>query len=777
MADRKAISTTAEQVRNAFEVEWKREMNQYMNEVFAVNVALPGEGPLVSEIYTDAQRILQVAQKRGHRVGPAMSLSTGWDFQLAEHRERALKWIRKHKPYVVVLAFPCSFWSPLQALNGPKDYDAAFEKAFTLLQFALDVAEEQVKAGLRYILENPAGSRAWKLDAVRAWLQRMKAMMVVKFDQCRYNLRGSTGELHMKPTFFATSAQAVVSEFLDKRCRRDHVHEQVIGGSRVTGPAGRYSSELAGAIVRALENQLEWELRRGGSMSAHDVLALEDGDDVVHEDDVQADHGELVQYGIDDSGSDVDVGVEDETKVEVSSKTMQAIKRLHEATGHRSTKRLARALVITGAPIAAVLAAKRLKCSVCDERRRAKPRRPMSVPMPKDVNDQVHIDLLVAEDIAETRYFIVHMTDFASRYQMAGVLQSKASSEVIDFMKQHWLPLLGPPRVLVCDHGREFTSHEFEAFLASQGIYAFFTGIGAPWQNGIAERSGGSLRAILSAIVVSHSVTGMREMKNALGESVQAYNMDINDSGFSPLQMVTGRQPRMQGDVLGGIQQRLAEHSLVMARSLAMRETARLAMIRLRFSRGLQKAEISRSRSTTVTDTPQPGEIIYFYREQKYRGRQARRVLDLKPLLLAVEGSTNAFVSFRGQLHKCALEHIRRASSLEQISSGAWGDAIREIVEAALNEQGGAAVPAVKDQVPKDVVVQSSGGNVAIPAIEVDRFASRCSSRVGVGSSCGGSSAVECWIRRNLFIALQFKEVVFSWSSRSRRSSSWHTNG
>lgn len=521
VADRKAISTTAEQVRTAFEVEWKQDMNRYMNEVFAVNVALPGESPFVSEIYTDAQRILQVAQKRGHRVGPAMSLSTGWDFQLAEHRERALKWIRKHKPYVVVLAFPCSFWSPLQALNGPKDYDAAFERAFTLLQFALDVAEEQVKAGRRYILENPAGSRAWKLDAVRAWLQRMKSM-VVKFDQCRYNLRGSTGELHMKPTFFATSAQAVVSEFLDKRCRRDHVHEQVIGGSRVTGPAGRYSSELAGAIVRALENQLEWELRRGGSMSAHDVLALEDGDDVVHEDDVQADHGELVQYGIDDSGSDVDVNVEDESKVEVSSKTMQAIKRLHEATGHRSTKRLARALVITGAPIAAILAAKRLKCSVCDERRRAKPRRPMSVPMPKDVNDQVHIDLLVAEDIAETRYFIVHMTDFASRYQMAGVLQSKASSEVIDFMKQHWLPLLGPPRVLVCDHGREFTSHEFEAFLASQGIYAFFTGIGAPWQNGIAERSGGSLRAILSAIVVSHSVTGMREMKNALGESVQA---------------------------------------------------------------------------------------------------------------------------------------------------------------------------------------------------------------------------------------------------------------
>ena len=719
VADRKAVSTTAEQVRAAFEVEWKDEMKGFMNEIFAVNLALPGRSPFLSEIYTDAQRIVKVAKKRGHNVGPAMSLSTGWDFQLASHREEALKWIRKHKPYVVALAFPCSFWSPLQALNGPKDYDAAFEKAFTLLQFALDVAEEQAKAGRHYVLENPAGSRAWKIQVVKDWLQKMKTMMV-KFDQCRYNLRGHTGELHMKPTFFATSAQAVVSEFLGKRCMRDHAHEQVIGGSRVTGPAGQYTSELACAMVRALENQLEWELRRGGTVSSHDVLAMEGDGDAVHEDDVHADHGELVQYRIDESGSDVDVGVEDPDKVQVSSKTMQAIKRLHEATGHRSTKRLARALVITGAPIEAVMAAKRLKCSICDEKRRAKPRRPMSIPIPKDVNDQVHIDLVVVQDIAETRYFVVHLTDFASRYQMAGVLQSKSSSEVIDFMKQHWLPLLGPPRVLVCDHGREFTSHEFEQFLASQGIYAFFTGIGAPWQNGIAERSGGSLKAILSAVVVSNSVTGMREMKNALGESVQAYNMDVNDSGFSPLQMVTGRQPRMQGDVLGGIQQRLSEHSLLssepsMARSLAMRETARLAMTRLHFSRGLRKAEISRSRSTTVTDVPQPGEIIYFYREQKYRGRQARRVLDLKrwhgpALMLAIEGSTNAFVSFRGQLHKCALEHIRRASSLEQISAGAWGDAIREIVEAALREQSDAVeVPAVKDQpVQKagDVVIQ-----------------------------------------------------------------------
>ena len=101
------------------------------------------------------------------------------------------------------------------------------------------------------------------------------------------------------------------------------------------------------------------------------------------------------------------------------------------------------------------------------------------------------------------------------------------------------------------------------------------------------------------------------------------------------MQVVTGRQPRMQGDVRGGIQQRLAEHSLVsshasMARSIAMRETAKLAMTRLHFSRGLRRAELPRSRTTTLTQQPKPGDIVYFYRDQKYKGRQGKRILALR---------------------------------------------------------------------------------------------------------------------------------------------------
>ena len=176
---------------------------------------------------------------------------------------------------------------------------------------------------------------------------------------------------------------------------------------------------------------------------------------------------------------------------------------------------------------------------------------------------------------------------------------------------------MGPPRTLVADQGREFVSWEFEQFCNSRSIYLYHIGVGAPWQNGVAERSGGTLKALVGAVMKAHTIAGRSELSLALGEAVASYNSDVNEEGVSPVQAVTGRQPVMQGDVLGGFASRLAEHSLIeskptLARQVAIRKTARLAMVRLHFSRGLQRAELARARTTTVENLPQPGDLVYF---------------------------------------------------------------------------------------------------------------------------------------------------------------------
>ena len=392
------------------------------------------------------------------------------------------------------------------------------------------------------------------------------------------------------------------------------------------------------------------------------------------------------------SDSDEELKV-DAPEMKISAGLKAAIKRLRENTGHRSNIRLARALAISGAPPQVIYAAKTHKCSVCAEKANPRARRPASLPTPKDAGDQANIDLIEVFDAAGNKFIAVHVIDFATRFQMAELLPVKSTAQVLSFLRKRWLPVFGAPRVLVADQGREFISWEFEEVCSAHSILLWHCGVGAPWQNGMCERAGGTLKVILAAIVASHQILGPEQLEEALGEAVAAYNSDIGDAGVSPAQAAIGRQPKMLGDVLGGnFMERFGEHNLVdskpsWARQVALRETAKVAMTRLHFSRSIRKAEVARSRSSTVEQTPEAGSIVYFWRAQKYNSKTApaKRRLLLKrwrgPSLVVAKDGPNLYLSFKGQLTKCPAEHVRMASSLEQIAASTWRDAIEEAVE------------------------------------------------------------------------------------------------
>ena len=250
-------------------------------------------------------------------------------------------------------------------------------------------------------------------------------------------------------------------------------------------------------------------------------------------------------------------------------------------------------------------------------------------------------------------------------------------------------------RWLVCDQGREFISIELEQFASQHNVHLFHIGIGAPWQNGLTERTGGIVKTLVAACVAAQSLMGTQEMQAALGEGITAYNMDVGDTGFSPMQAAVGRQPLPPGDALGG--NRLGELDAMtdssFERQVAVRQTARMAMLRLHFSRSLKRALKARSRNTTVLNTPAVGDLVYYWREQKYnrRGGQNKRRLLLRKwhgpsMLVALEGS-NCYVTSRGTLAKVALEHVRRASAMEQLANGEWETVLQEIVHAASRDQ------------------------------------------------------------------------------------------
>ena len=174
--------------------------------------------PLISEIFTDTEPVVRAAQHRGHATGATMTLGSGYDFHKHADRQRCLETIRKEKPFMLVIAFPCGPWSPVKRLFSSGNAMRRLvlrrqrRRAKQLVDFAVELALEQERRGDHYVLENPDQSAAWDMVGPLRQL-RERGALSVRFDQCRLGLRGASGSLHRKRTRFVTSSSKVQEAF------------------------------------------------------------------------------------------------------------------------------------------------------------------------------------------------------------------------------------------------------------------------------------------------------------------------------------------------------------------------------------------------------------------------------------------------------------------------------------------------------------------------------------------------------------------------------------
>ena len=653
-------------------------------------------GPFVGETFTDSEQVKKQAEKRGHSTMPSMTLGTGYDFMKDKRQQRALDEVDQEAPYAQVIAFPCGPWSPLQALRA-KDRRRRMlmlwrrKKHHKLVRFAVRMARRQLARGRRFIIENPSRSAAWKeVPALKA-LAAEPGMHWVEFDQCRFGLKGPGGGLHRKRTWVLTSSQEVADELHGQLCQGDHTHEHVIGGN-VASLAGRYPPALAEAFVRGLERQFEKE----GNYEFEVFFGEADGDEGDAALPLQAFEDSY------DTEDDLDV---DQANAPTRAQR-QAVLRLHQNTGHRAPLRLAKALAIAGASPEVIKAAKELRCDVCHETKRPSSHRPSALTKPRQFGDQVHVDLVAVKDIHDETVWVMHGIDAASGYQVAQTMEAKTAEEVEKFFNVSWIPVLGAPKVVVSDCGPEFTSEKMQSCMAFHDIVLHHIPVESPWANGLAERAGASLKVIVAKLVKEYSCQGRLEVQGALAAAVDACNQDIGQAGYSPAQFVLGKQPRTAEEVIpNDLRLRLTTHSMIentpsLARQAAMKEAARVALARMKYSSSLRRAEFSRARRACSWHTYQMGDIVFFYRQQKAAGGGPRGSKRKKLLLnqwhgpamiTALEGGrvpTAAYVAYKGNLTKCALEHLRPASSLERLAMTEWEEILSEAIHATGPHEG-----------------------------------------------------------------------------------------
>ena len=218
--------------------------------------------PLVSEVFTDTEPVSREASRRGHRVGTTMSLPE-YDFYKKDDRDEAVRTICLEKPYGVILAFPCTVWSPLQNLTLSKLKGTLYalklkrrrRRDLQLIRHAVRVARLQMACGRHFVIENPARSAAWSQCRELVRLRHDPDVHEVVFDQCRFGLKGPWGRYHQKRTMIISSSVEVINRLTNMLCQQDHDHEYVMGGHEVTTKAGHYPRSLAKALVDGLQEE------------------------------------------------------------------------------------------------------------------------------------------------------------------------------------------------------------------------------------------------------------------------------------------------------------------------------------------------------------------------------------------------------------------------------------------------------------------------------------------------------------------------------------------
>ena len=233
----------------------------------------------------------------------------------------------------------------------------------------------------------------------------------------------------------------------------------------------------------------------------------------------------------------------------LSRKMRSTIAHLHVALGHIGADKLCRMLSLNGAKESVITAVKNLRCGVCSQVVSPTPPPKASFKRPTSFNERVCMDTFYVWDAQSLKYAVTHLVDAFSLYQVAIVSKDPSAATTTRLVRDRWIGTFGPPMTLMTDGGTEF-SGTLESVLRTFQVYHDIIPPTAHWRMALAERHGAVLKLMIMKIVKEKTVMGLEEMKSAVTCATAARNYQARVSGFSPVQLVLGRENPMPDNIM-----------------------------------------------------------------------------------------------------------------------------------------------------------------------------------------------------------------------------------
>ena len=275
------------------------------------------------------------------------------------------------------------------------------------------------------------------------------------------------------------------------------------------------------------------------------------------------------------------------TELSTFKEKEKVINKLHRQFCHPSEKSLKDILINAEAydqDCGKILENIKNTCEVCKRYKKTPPKPAVALPLAKQFNEVVAIDLKTFKDV----YFI-HFSDLHTRFHKAKVIRRKSPKIIIDSIATEWIGSgFGPPLKFLVDNGGEFDNAEYREMAEQFNVEVCSTAAYSPWSNGICERN---------HYIVDSCVQKMLEedpnmqLEVALAWAVNAKNSMQNHLGFSPIQLVVGCNPNLPSAITNNLPaQEEVKVSDTLRRHLNALHSARRAFTKAESSERLKRA-------------------------------------------------------------------------------------------------------------------------------------------------------------------------------------------
>ena len=204
------------------------------------------------------------------------------------------------------------------------------------------------------------------------------------------------------------------------------------------------------------------------------------------------------------------------------------------------------------------------------------------------------------------------MIDCFTRFTVGTVLKSKTPEAVVKAFMTHWVRYFQKPREIITDQGLEFTGSIMMEAMSKLDIIIHTTAAYSPWSNGLCERNHALVDSILTRVLVDFPDM---DLETALAWACVAKNSLSTVYGFSPFQLVYGRQPNLPNIIEeppNAIE--IKTHSKALEEQLKSMHECRTAFMKSQNCEKLKQA--LRTKIRTAQHVYNHGDYVYYRREK-----------------------------------------------------------------------------------------------------------------------------------------------------------------